>query len=98
MEANMFKTVKLVKRAIVLFAVVAACCVPAAASARIPLYSASGHVAHESTGGPVPTPPSASAGFQWGDAGVGAAGMLALFSIAGASSQQLRRRRQMVAS
>ena len=37
---------------------------------------------------------AASGGFDWGDAGIGAAGMLALFSIAGGSALLLTGRRR----
>jgi hypothetical protein len=49
-----------------------------------------------SASSPVVAVSAPSGGFDWGDAGIGAAGMLALFSIAGGSALLLmgRRRRQ----
>jgi hypothetical protein len=47
---------------------------------------------------PVVEVPSSSGGFDWGDAGIGAAGMLALFSIAGGSALLLTSRRRRVAA
>jgi hypothetical protein len=71
-------------------AALAAVAFPAAASAKFDLNPT-----------PPPTPPATAAppaslspGFQWDDAGLGAAGMLAVCGIAGASLVAVRQRRR----
>src|SRR5690348_7025368 len=101
MEAKVLNTVKLVKRGFLSIAIVAALCVPATASAHI-LLPEGGDVYATHAEAPSPaaqlTYSRASSGFQWDDAAIGAAGMLGLLAVAGVSSQQVRRRRQTLAS
>ena len=78
----------------VTLAALAAAAFPAAASAKFDLNPT-----------PPPAPPapalpvaSSAPGFQWDDAGIGAAGTLALFGVAGASVVVVRQRRRHAAA
>jgi hypothetical protein len=94
----MFSTSKIIKRALLSIAVIAALSAPATASARIIDRPAAPVVAQESSSPVIRTYSSPASGFQWGDAAIGAAGVLGLLGIAGLSSQHLRRRRRTFAS
>jgi hypothetical protein len=76
--------------------VIAAAAVPSSASARFDLEPAGG-----ASAAPIANPPAAaqpeapsSEEFRWGDAGIGAAGMLGLIGTAGATAVLVRRRRE----
>jgi hypothetical protein len=70
--------------------VIAAVSFPAAAQGRIMID----HTGHPSAPAPAPSTPSAQpAGFQWDDAGIGAAGTVVLLG-AGAMTAGLARRRR----
>ncbi len=84
----MFRTPKLVPATL---AVIAAGALAPAAEARFDLNP-------PRTPQPAPivatSSASGSSDFSWGDAGLGAAGMLALFGVAGASAVVVRQRRR----
>jgi hypothetical protein len=94
----MFNMSKLIKRGLLPIAVVAALCAPASASAHILPWSAYAHTGSESANVAGATYSRPMSGFHWDDAFIGAAGILGLLGIAGVSSQQMRRRRQTLAS
>ena len=77
------------RRALTTAAVLVAACLPSTAAAT-PLYQ------HHDTGGVVETPVPAEAapqpGFQWDDAGLGAAGMLVLVGVGSGTVVAMRRR------
>lgn len=88
---------KLIKRILTVATVVVAASAPAVASARYIVEPSGSSV----TGGPAqhaivaparPTTASEAQGFQWGDAGIGAAGALVLISV-GSGALGVRRRR-----
>lgn len=89
MEATMFK---IMKRTLVVIAMLAVVSAPSAAYARISPNPATGSAGTEvlSLGGPTS---SSSQGFRWDDAGIGALGALVLLGAAGASSAVVRQRR-----
>jgi hypothetical protein len=88
----------LIKRLLTGGLVIAAAGFPSAAQARLNLDPPPGAVA-SSTAPVVSRPsvhrsePSAQSGFQWGDAGIGAAGTVALLGAGVAASGVARRRR-----
>jgi hypothetical protein len=79
------------RRTLAAAAVIVAASLPSAAAAT-PLYQ------HHDTGGVVVTPvpaeaaPQAQPGFQWDDAGLGAAGMLGLVGVGSGTVVAVRRR------
>jgi hypothetical protein len=89
MEATMFTNSK---RRILSIAAIVALAAPAGASARIPFNPSPVAATAETISLPQPAE-SRESGFQWEDAGVGAAGMLAVLGLAGVSSTLVRRRR-----
>jgi len=78
--------------AITLAAIVAAS-FPATAAARFDL-NPTPPPAPVTTAAPDPSSSSSSSSFQWDDAGIGAAGMIAVFGVAGASVVLVRQRRR----
>jgi hypothetical protein len=89
---------KLIRRQVVGGLVIAAASFPAAAQARFALSDPGGWSSSapaQVVGAPAVQPAGASAqsGFQWDDAGVGAAAAVALLGAGGAASRVARRRR-----
>jgi hypothetical protein len=96
METTMFDatTFQFTKRTLAAAAMIAAVSAPSTAQARAIPAGGPG-AAGEATGIASQIDYSQSQqGFQWGDAGIGAAGMLVLVGGAGASSLLARRRRE----
>ena len=86
----------LFKRSLAIGLTVGAAGLPAAAQARLdlnPPTPASNAPAQPVSVASVQQPGSGQSGFQWGDAGIGAAGTIALLGAGAAASVGVRRRR-----
>jgi hypothetical protein len=83
---------KTVKSRLGTVTVIAMAAFPSAASARFPLGESPAPQAQRAAQVIQQPSPTAQAGFQWGDAGIGAAGAVALVGAAGLAVGATRRR------
>jgi len=84
-----------IKRSALTCLVIGATALPAVSQAR-PLEDPAGPVAAPTAQAVSPMPesaPSASSGFQWDDAGIGAAGAVVLLGVGAGAATTVRRRR-----
>ena len=93
------RILRLVRAAVVAAAIAAPLGAPAVSAGDIVIRRDGSKAVYVPPGPPAPASPDTAGGFQLDDAGIGAAGMLALFSIAGGSALLLtgRRRRHGIA-
>jgi hypothetical protein len=81
----------LIKRSLAAAVVIAAASFPATAQARVSVYPPAGS-GPPLTGAPSVSPTTSSS-FQWGDAGIGAAGATVLLGVGALGAGMTRRRR-----
>ena len=90
--AHMFH---ITKRTLTAATMIAAAAAPSTAAAHFDLQPSSGAVVARPAAPVAAQPPAASPdGFQWGDAGIGAAAALGLIGATGATAVLIRRRRE----